>query len=194
MNMTIKILSTLIALVFVTGNAFSEDAESVMGEVGLWGLAVASVTEQITLVSREKTIIVCDEGDCIDRVSDLRISAVVLDSGPSTDATERYGLYLIMHNSVQEHAVAKSVHLIASMEELKSAKRVEAGIYEFVFNSPNYGYLETKDPNCRFVEMRARVDARVLSAEVRKAERTSFFEDATYTDPIYVTRSTIGCV
>lgn len=185
----------LFCLLCLCSGVVGQEYVQVQGEKALWSMSVSTVVSHKILVQREREINVCDEGDCIDRISDLRVSSIVLDNGPSTDVSPRYSLYLTMHNSITEHAVAVSLHRLASFNELISAERVEAGIYEFVYKAYNLEYSsENKDRNCDLLTFKIRVDAKELSTLVRQAKKTKFFEDAVYQDPIFVLRENLGCL
>jgi len=151
------------------------------------GGTLAAIEDLQVLVRKTKMINVCDGSDCLERESDLRVSSVLVSSGPSTDVSPGYAIYLVMNNEVEEHAVAFSYHRIAFADELKSVERLKAGIYRFVYVAHDYSDA------CFIGTLETTVDARELSAAVRLAKKTSFFEDAFYDDPIYLTHKKLGC-
>lgn len=150
-------------------------------------LEVAAIRSHTVLVRSSKTIKSCADGDCIDRTSDLQVSTMVYENGPSTDVSPPATLYFTMYNSVEETGIARSVHMIADVEELMAAKRISAGIYEVTYK----GYWS--EDNCFQPQVRARIDARALSIKVRAAKEVDFLDDHTYTDPIEVHYKRLNC-
>ena len=163
-------------------------AEQVKGIEDATILAPA-VMQNTVLVDRKKTIKVCDGGVCIDRESHLVVQVLQLDNGPSTDVSPSSSVYLLMYNDINEHAVAYSMHIIAdSMQQGFDAKRVEAGIYEVTLRG-----FDTSFDGCFDPVQTIRIDARDLSSDVRQGKKTSFFNDAVYTDPIDVSVINADC-
>ena len=171
------------------GSAMAQDVvQGLQQPLGNVTASMAAIDDFKVLVRKSKTIKVCDGTDCIDRRSDLRVSSVLLSGGPSTDVSPRYEILLLMNNEVEEHAVAFSSHRIAFAEELRSVERLKAGIYRYVYVTYDYS------DDCFMGVRETTVDARQLSAAVRQAKRTSFFSDAFYDDPIYLTHKALGCL
>ena len=162
---------------------------SATGETEQLGLLPSIANHQV-LVDRARDIEVCDNGQCYSTESQLRISSLLVDGGPSTDVSPRYVLYLSMHNYIEEYAIATSLHQVDYVQTFQSARRSKAGIYEFRYVGIN---LDGAFGDCFFPEIQAIVDARELSVQVRTGKKTKFFEDASYTDPVYITRTYLGC-
>ncbi len=150
-------------------------------------LEVSAIRSHTVLVRSSKTIMSCGDGDCIERRSDLQVSIMVYENGPSTDVSPPATLYFTMYNSVEETGIARSVHLIADVEKLIKAKRVAAGIYEITYK----GFWS--QDNCFQPNFRARIDARALSIKVRAAKEVQFLDDRTYVDPIEVDYKRLNC-
>lgn len=182
-----RFLLTNFILLALASNSFAE-TEKIFG-LGIQdaNYNVSSVAEHVVLVESLRDISVCDNGDCTQRKSNLRVSAVVIDGGPSTDVAPPFSIFLVMHNSIEEHAVASSVHRIAFTYKSISVKRVKAGIYEF-----EYIGFNPSGP-CLSQRKKTIIDARELSVQVRQAKKTRFFEDFTYTDPIFAQHTVLGC-
>lgn len=156
---------------------------------------LANIAKQGILVQREKYIQVCDKYGCDSRASDLRVSYVVYDTGPSTDVSPRYVLYLTTYNSVDEFASAYSIHRIAYIDELYDVERVKAGIYEFRYRQVGaLGNAAARSGlDCFYKDVTVIIDARALAANVRRAKKLKFFEDAQYFDPIYLSAKNVKC-
>lgn len=148
---------------------------------------VTSIARHEILVESLRDISVCENDDCLKRASNLRVSAIVIDGGPSTDVSPQFAIFLTMHNSIEEYAVTSSMHRIAFSKELISVKRIKAGIYEFEYAGFN------PDGNCLHPLKKTMVDARELSVQVRQAKKIKSFQDGIYTDPIYVKHTILGC-
>lgn len=157
-----------------------------------WISALTSIRSHAALVRSKKTIKICDGDDCIDRDSVLQVSMLVVDHGPSTDVGPQASLYLTIYNSVEETAVAQSIHMIDDIYELRSTKRIAAGMYEATYLAFRIDE-EQSATSCYNPIMRATIDARALSAKVRAAKRIGFLEDSFYTDEIDVQYKKLGC-
>jgi len=185
-----RIFLTCIATFFVVCGLQAQTLEhSATGETEQLGLLPSIANHQV-LVDRARDIEVCDNGQCYETESQLRISSLLVDGGPSTDVSPRYVLYLSMHNYIEEFAIATSLHRIDYVQAFQSAQRSKAGIYEFRYVGIN---LDGAFGDCFFPRIKSTVDARELSVQVRKGKKTKFFEDASYTTPIHITRTYLGC-
>lgn len=172
-------------------NANSQSLEKVRaingGALGEQSL-LANVVKQGVLVQREKQIQVCDNDGCHSNTSDLRVSYVLVDGGPSTDVSPRYVLYLTTYNFVNEFASATSTHRIAYIDKLYDVERLKAGIYKFRYKgiASDGSAEDIAKLGCFYHDVTAIVDASDLTANVRRANKLKFFEDAEYFDPIYL--------
>ncbi len=128
------------------------------------------------------------EGDTGRAESDLRVSLLVLDLGPATDVSPRQALHLAMHNEIGEFGTAWSLTPIAHVWTFRAARRLEAGIYEI-----DAVVLDYEAPGCVFREAGIRVDARALSAEVRRARGLSFGDARRIRHPVAVSLAPRGC-
>lgn len=191
-KMKTNLLQPATLILLLCGSSASAEimSKTIPGEQDIKTFSIAQIANHEVLVEREKAITVCDNGDCIQRSSNLRVSYLLVDYGPSTDVSPRGGLYLSMHNSIEEHAVAASLHFIAPVEDFIAGTRKEAGIYVFDIVSSLNGDAAG---DCYYKRVTVTVDAREASAAVRKGEKTRFFEDAVYTDPVFVDYKTEGC-
>ena len=184
------ILIAAFAILFLTAPSWGQALKStIIGEEHGNG-PLDAIASHTVLVDSTRTIEVCDNGNCYNTDSQLRVSALTIDGGPSTDVSPRFNLYLSMYNYIQEFATATSLHKIDYLNRFISVKRIKAGIYEARYVAIN---LEGQYGNCFYPEIKATIDARELSATVRKAKRARFFSDVHYTDPIYVTKTVTGC-
>ena len=150
-------------------------------------LEITDIRKHVLLERATKTIRSCEDGSCLDRSSDLQVSAVVYDNGPSTDVVPTATLYLTIYNSVEETGIARSLHQIADVTELVDARRIKAGIYELTYKA------FWSENGCFQPTVKARIDARALSAKMRAAKEVGFLEDHTYTDTIDVVRQRLDC-
>ena len=152
-----------------------------------WANGVGPIRQFNVLVRKIKTIKHCENDDCLERESDLQVSVVVVDNGPSTDVSAVAGLYLAMYNSIEETGVAYSFHAIADVVKMNEAKRVAPGIYEIFYQE-----FWTID-GCIQPKMKARIDARELSIKVRAAKEVGSLEEHVYADAIDVTYTKLNC-
>ncbi len=135
---------------------------------------LASVQHQQSFVQKEK------DG------TDLRVGLVVIDLGGSTDVSPKAQAYLTMFNEA-EMKNATSLHLLTHLNELVSAKRTEAGIYEVVVKRYDVeGAWGGGEITTKLV-----VDARLASVDVRKMKGVEEFDTGTILTPIKITESLI---
>ena len=140
-------------------------------------------TVDVSRVQKQVTLIQSVKGE-----SDLRVSFVVMDSGGSTDLSPRARLYLTVFNE-SEMKDAKSAHMIASINSLVSSKRIEAGVYEAIVTQYDYsGECGGALPESM---LKITVDARQLTADVRKFKGAGEFDVSTVQTPITITKSCI---
>lgn len=154
---------------------------------GPTGEMLSSVVETVPLVRRALDIEVVDEGQRMTRVSDLRVSLLVVDHGPATDVSPRYGLHLAMFNVIEEYGIAWSLTPIASVWRFHGARRVEAGRYEIDAD------LVSEGADCLAPRYILRLDARSLSAAVRHAEGLDWFDSHQVEEPVEVVTERLGC-
>lgn len=150
------------------------------------GRLLARAEQVIQLVRRDRQIV----ADGYERNSDLRVSLVVLNNGPSTDVSPRQDLHLALYNVINEFGTAWALVPVAAVWSFEGVERTEAGIYAVtaVMAGPGDGSEE-----CYFPRMRITVDARQLSVDVRNAPGLGEFEERRYTTPVGLTRAIIGC-
>jgi len=178
----------VVALFFALSSVAFAESEKIFGLSNQdANYNISSVAKHDVLVESLRDISVCDNGDCTQRKSNLRVSAVVIDGGPSTDVSPPFSIFLTMHNSIEEYAVTSSMHRIAFSYKPISVRRVKAGIYEF-----EYIGFNPSGP-CISPRMKTTIDARELSVKVRQGKKAKFFEDFTYKDPIFARHSVLGC-
>lgn len=187
-------LLTLMAFVNLS-NVAKAQAVPIDGEATFVFSILTGVAKHGVLVQRKKPIQVCDNGDCYSNISDLRVSYLLLDGGPSTDVSPRYSLYLTTYNSVDEFASAYSIHLIENVDELYDVERVKAGIYKFEYKqlAELLNFETSSRLNCPYYDVTAVIDARDLTAKVRQAKKLKFLQDIQYYDPIYLSVSDAKC-
>jgi len=152
--------------------------------------ALAQAVHVVQLV-RSKRVITLDREPFGERPSDLRVSLVVLDAGSSTDLAPRYDLHIAMFNDVIEHGIAWANEPVESVFGFEKVERTAPGIYEAHVTTLNPKWLEDE---CSFLRTRITIDARQLSAVVRRASGLHEFDVQRYTRPIDVTREMLGCV
>ena len=179
-------------------------AEPIMGVAGgeKHGFAfsnlnnITNIRAVKVLVRSEKTISLCRQGTCDEVASDLQVSLVVSDIGPSTDLQPKGMLHLAMYNKLTEIGISHSLHLIAEIEELYSSKRVAPGIYQVLYLGFSLGSVAGEN-HCLYPKMRATIDARDLSVKVRAAKgfegNPNDLEELIVTDPVEVTYKQLSC-
>ena len=167
----------------IVGIIGDEDDAVVMS----WLSSVTDIRSQKILVQSSKTIKHCSEGDCINRLSDLRVAIVEVDGGPSTDVSAPAALYLTVYNSVEESGIGRAVHLIEEIFEVISSRRLKPGIYEAVYRAFRLG------GDCQNPVVRATIDARKLTTKMRAAKEVELLDEYVYVDPIYVQYDVQSC-
>ena len=160
-------------------------------EIGETSAYMLAHTEQvITLVRAVRNIEVAMEGGgTITRESDLRVSLVVLDLGPSTDVSPRAEIHLAMFNDINETGVAWALVPIISAWEFHGVKRTAPGIY-VVDATVMDG---TGGAECFFQRADITIDARDLSVIVRQARGMEEFADKRYRGEVAITTKPKGC-
>lgn len=149
--------------------------------------ALAQAERVIQLARATRTI----TAGGMDRPSDLRVSLLVLDLGPSTDVSGRQALHLAMFNDIEEHGIAWALEPIAEVWEFHGAERSSAGIYVIDATIPAY---ETGSEGCFFQRVKLTVDARDLSVAVRNAAGLAEFDARRYQGEIGVEMERTACV
>lgn len=152
---------------------------------------LAGAEHVIPLVRREREIAVDWDGSNFTTVSDLRVSAVVLDDGVGTDLSERRAVYLALWNVVHEYGIAWSLVPIAALFDFTGAERLEAGIYRITGTILDYESVEKN--SCGFVNAAFTVDARQLSVDVRQAKGMGFGDRMRVTTEPAIKLEKLGC-
>lgn len=164
--------SVILPLFLMSGIAFAEPIEIVGFSETESQINLAQVQEQITLVQSQR-------GD-----SDLRVSLVVADMGGSTDVSPAATLYLTTFNQ-SEMRDAYSVHRISHIQELLNVRRVAPGQYQALVRM--YDFESACGPqSAGTTEKLIDIDARTLTAAVRRFEGVPEFGRSALTNPIYV--------
>ncbi len=165
-----------IVLLLLLSSVAHAAPRSVAGEPeGKPGIDLSAVQQQQTFVETER-----------DGVT-VRVGMVVIDYGGSTDVSPKAGLFLTMFGE-SEMKGSSSVHYLGPLNELISAKRVEAGIYEFVLKRYDYdqalgGGMEPT--------VKLRVDARMASVAVRAMKGVDELDTGRIVEPVTVDESLV---
>lgn len=139
----------------------------------------------IELVRKERPITLGDgEGE---RLSDLRVSLVVLDNGPATDVSPRFDLHLAMFNVIEEHATAWALEPVTALYRFETVERKAAGIYTVT------GILSAGQADCPFSRSQITIDARQLSVETRRATGIEQFDTRRVRTPLTLAIDHLGC-
>lgn len=148
--------------------------------------ALTQVVESIELVRATREI----PTSGIPRPSDLRVSLLVLDTGPSTDLSPTLDIQLALFNDIEEFGIAWALEPVTGAYGFERAERTGPGLYDVyavLLNDPE------RMPDCAFVDARISVDARALSVAVRQAKGLGEFDSRRYTAPMPISAETVGC-
>lgn len=139
----------------------------------------------IDLVRKERPIqLGRAEGE---RLSDLRVSLIVLNNGPATDVSPRYNLHLAMFNVIEEHATAWALEPIAAVYRFEKVERATAGIYTIT------GTISAGLSECPFTRSQITIDARHLSMDARQAHGIEQFETTRIRTPMNLSVEHLSC-
>ncbi|GMG84346.1 hypothetical protein LNKW23_35610 [Paralimibaculum aggregatum] len=150
---------------------------------------LAAVEQAVPLVRSTREIGVTWGGAPHMAESDLRVTLLVLDLGPATDVSERQSLHLAMFNVIAEFGTAWSLTPVADVWAFHGARRLEAGIYEI-----DAEVLDFSTEACVFHRAAIRVDARELSAVVRRARGLGEFDSRRFRHPVAIETRLLGCI
>ncbi len=198
MKISENLLRVALIATMVLGQTYLANAEEIKGvdpdaEVNdpigdrIWISTLSKIYYFKSLLRKTKTIQHCNDKKCEDIESDLHVSMIGIDATPAFDGRRGQHLYLAMYNAVGAQTNGKSIHLIADVLEITSAKRLKAGIYQVTYTDFWPG------ENCKHATVEARIDASELSVKVRAAKTASQHSSHIYTDPIDVTYKQLGC-
>lgn len=149
--------------------------------------ALAQAAQVVQLVRSDRKILM-DAATGFQRISDLRVSLVVLDNGTSTDVSPRWMLYLAMFNDVNEHGQAWALEPVAAAYEFKGVTRSAPGIYVAEIMT-----IDETGGECGYVPARVVIDARDLSVAVRQARGLDEFDTRRYSTPIGIKTEISAC-
>lgn len=192
-----RILAAL-SILLLPAFAAAEDARQ-QGELivparlqdGSAAYALAQAEHVVELVRATRTITVGTYGGGqMERPSDLRVSLIVLDLGPSTDFSPRQSIHIAMFNDIEEHGVAWALEPVADVWEYRGVERTAPGIYVVDATIPLY---ETSTENCYIRRVRITIDARTLSVAVRNAPGVGEFDTQRYGEPIGLDVEKVAC-
>ena len=182
-----RIFVFLIMLISV-GSASAQEPPQIDGDTPQ-GVAftLAQAAHVVQLVRSEREILM-DAATGFKRLSDLRVSLVVLDDGTSTDVSPRWSLYLAMFNDVNEHGQAWALEPVAAAYEFKGVTRRAPGIYVAEIMT-----IDETGGGCGYVPAKIVIDARDLSVAVRQARGLDEFDTRRYRTPIKIETEVGGC-
>ena len=148
---------------------------------------LASAETVVSLVQSERTITAADGSE---RLSDLRVSLVVLDKGTGTDVSPTSDVYLSMFNDINEYGLAWSFTPIVASYGFRDFERTGPGLYDIFVRTLNtsgaYG-------GCPFTLSKVSIDARQLSVAVRQAKGLAEFDAKRYAVPVRIEQQQLGC-
>jgi len=167
MKKTNFLLCGLIVLLSGVSSALAGNIPGLSREEGR--LDLNRVQKQITLVESEKY------GESHGTTT-LRVGLVMLDNGGSTDVSPKATLYLSTFNESEEYE-AGSLHKISHLNELISAERVAAGVYDVIVKryANDFGSI---------LKTKIRIDARDLTGDVREMKGAQEWEYQQITTPV----------
>jgi hypothetical protein len=154
-----KILISIALIIFsVTTFAASKKVESSANSDAY--VAVARVVQLTNLVDKK-----AGEGGSL---TNLLVNVVVVDMGGSTDVSPTQRVYLTMYSKGEMFSTDAAFE-IADIFNFKSAKRIEAGVYEIVVTQPNASGSE---------EVTYIVDAKEATVNIQAVQCDDFDCDA----------------
>ncbi len=171
--------SHLLELLVVITFLFSPRAFSKSVKVAPMQIKGAEVKVEVSRIQQQVTLV-----QSLKQGSDLRVGFVVVDRGGSTDVSPKASLYLTTFNETEEFNGGSS-HLISHMNELISSKRSKAGVYEAVLRVYQDEFDCSKAWNSNYEgSVKLRIDARKLTAKVRKLKKAESFVYKNYVEPV----------
>ena len=175
-------------MLICAGSASAQEPPRIEGDTprGV-AFALAQAAHVVQLIRSERKIVM-NAVTGFKRLSDLRVSLVVLDDGTSTDLSPRWSLYLAMYNDVNEHGQAWALEPVASAYEFKGASRRAPGIYVAEIMT-----IDESGGGCGFVPAKVIIDALDLSVAVRQARGLDEFDTRRYSTPIKIETEIGGC-
>ncbi|MEM0989596.1 MAG: hypothetical protein AAGK00_11985 [Pseudomonadota bacterium] len=188
----LTVVYLMIAMVLPGRAAMLEPAQRFdSADFGSPGFVLARTAQSIELVRATRDIAV--DGWPGEKVaSDLRVSLIVMDTGPSTDVSPLLELHLAMLNTITEYGTAWAIEPVAAVYRFDGVTRTAPGIYEVRAVVLN-GQEGQTNLDCYFQEAVITVDARALSVAVRQAKGLPEFDAQRYTAPMPLSIQAQGC-
>ncbi|MGF1500302.1 MAG: hypothetical protein ACFBSD_00660 [Paracoccaceae bacterium] len=150
---------------------------------------LARVEIAYPLVRATRLIPTAEAGD---RPSDLRVTLLVLDNGPSRPGgpPSQRDLHLAVFNVIEEYGTAWAIEPLPVVWRFVGAERRAAGIYTVEADLPP---PPGTDLDCPVAEALIAIDALSLAAEVRAAPGLGLGETRRYSAPVGITLERLAC-